>query len=691
MHKDEAPVIFYFFLALELTTEGTSPAFNEQKPKPTYNKNAEHVTIIDEEGYQTIGGSDEESGSVKNSPEDASHAFVNPLFENDESLKTDKPAVTYAQVEKHKVEENKEGGENHPVPNEIYEEIPDDKNDAKEYYQIPKTPSILFSDVIDNKSKVDEKKVVHKFVDEDLVDEVIKTDEEVIINLPSYDENEGYYNNNNVQIVDVASVDDRSIDRLVNSGDSADNEKSDSLFETTTILDKIAFWKSKALKRTPSFVIDDNKQTIEISDDNSTIEKADDNIADALDLLNDPKRIKSADGTFRKLPINNIMQDAPIYTNSSSVIAAEPLSKYSDIYERETSDESNSTMEATNEPPAFPDSSSDANDLSTPNDDSDSEGSTHYKSPVPVTPEEKLNESDDEETPPLPVKRGILVRSIDSDEVYDKPRWPPLAAFSSDASNNNYNYIPQIKGDQKESVTINFRRPVPDEINLIRLSYSQFNYGNRNKKSGNSSCNGFCLSLANAFLQRGNISVTELLTQIPMILAYSEQLWNDLTIGSTTVDEAYQHLKKANKDDFICNLGEEIFWSIDQGLGGNSPFEALHDLFDMCVNKKHKNCLILTFYPDKSCVCLFEENGTQIFVDGHIHFRTNNQDRKDALLDPECGGVVAIAKKSKCDAMLNFILTNMCLEMKADPKNGTAIPILLESYSKVSDHSFQFI
>ena len=63
----------------------------------------------------------------------------------------------------------------------------------------------------------------------------------------------------------------------------------------------------------------------------------------------------------------------------------------------------------------------------------------------------------------------------------------------------------------------------------------------------------------------------------------------------------------------------------------------------------------------------------------HIHFKHNHQDRGEALNDNTCGGVICKAERQTSDILLNFIITNMCLEMKADSMTGSVYPIHLNA------------
>ena len=148
--------------------------------------------------------------------------------------------------------------------------------------------------------------------------------------------------------------------------------------------------------------------------------------------------------------------------------------------------------------------------------------------------------------------------------------------------------------DENSDQTVNFRRLVPGEVQLIRLPYSQFQYGSQNVKKGN----GFCLLLANYFIQQEYVGVEEIIAQIPLILLEAENMWDETC--STTVKETFSEFQKVRGNaEFVAALGSEIYWNIDQGIGGNSPFGALHDVYNSCVTARQKASLILTFSPDK--------------------------------------------------------------------------------------------
>ena len=289
------------------------------------------------------------------------------------------------------------------------------------------------------------------------------------------------------------------------------------------------------------------------------------------------------------------------------------------------------------------------------------------------------------EPPCLPQKSIKLVAggegsvygvSIQPTPLYDHPRWPPMASVASSDDMFDYSRANDIKGDSMPEELIEYRRAVPSGIMMQRLPYSQYSYGRRNMKEGNSSCNGFCLLLANMFITSPQRSLESLTDSITDLLQQAEMIWKQTGTGSTTVDEAHPILRKCLGPEFFrIKLGHECFWSIDQGLGGDSPYDALKEIFFNCVDSRHREALVITFYPDKSSVVLFDQNGDQRFVDIHVHFRNNREKRDEILDDPNCGAVVAHSGKYDWSTMLHFIVDNMATEMKATASIGVATPL----------------
>ena len=84
---------------------------------------------------------------------------------------------------------------------------------------------------------------------------------------------------------------------------------------------------------------------------------------------------------------------------------------------------------------------------------------------------------------------------------------------------------------------------MPDNIKLIRLPYSKFNYATPEIEDRNGFCNGFCLLLANYFLLNRSMKVEDMQMHIPMMLTSAKEVWNDLGEGSTSIDEAQFHFE----------------------------------------------------------------------------------------------------------------------------------------------------
>ena len=460
---------------------------------------------------------------------------------------------------------------------------------------------------------------------------------------------------------------------------------------------KKPFWKSKTLTRDQSPYTKLKNQNVNTDDSSSS----DDDKNDSRQ-----KNIISSGG-LNTLPFDNITARKSNYYNNTTILPIEALTRVSDTNKSQsesvkqsfafsdtTSDGESSTTFNDNVSELEPDSESNSSGFET-SENSNNNNDTKNSKPDSnlIVPYENLKNKDNEyglekisncgSPPALPrkLRTGLFYRNVATtiDEIYSKPHFPPIVACVDDSTKTYYDVVPTIKGDKHSSININFRRPVPDELELIRLPYSQFNYGLRDRKEGNSSCNGFCLLLANYFVNSKEFTLEDLKQIIPDFLHRAETIWNDNNIGSTIIEEADEVLKKSAGFEYVSNIEEETFWSINHGLGGNSAYDALHDLYDQCVRSNQKNCLVFTFYPDKSCLCLFDEFGTQFFIDMHIHFKHNHQDRSEALNGNTCGGVICKAERQTSDILLNFIITNMCLEMKADPMTGSVYPIHLNA------------
>ena len=462
---------------------------------------------------------------------------------------------------------------------------------------------------------------------------------------------------------------------------------------------KRTFWKSKTLTCDQSPYTQLKNQNVNIDDSSSN----DDDKNDGRQ-----KNIISSGG-LNTLPFDNITARKNSYYNNTTILPIEALTRVSDTNKSQsesvnqsfafsdtTSDGESSTTFNDNVSELELDNESNSSEFETSENNNNNNDAKNLKTDSKLTvPYENLKNKDNEyglekisncgSPPALPrkLRTGLFYRNVATriDEIYSKPHFPPIVACVDDSTKTYYDVVPTIKGDRHSGLNINFRRPVPDELELIRLPYSQFNYGLRDRKEGNSSCNGFCLLLANYFLNTKDLTLEDLRMIIPNFLHKAETIWNENNIGSTIIEEAEEVLKKSVGFEYVSNIEEESFWSINHGLGGNSAYDALHDLYDQCVRSNQKNCLVFTFYPDKSCLCLFDEFGNQFFIDMHIHFKHNHQDRSEALNDNTCGGVICKSERKTSDILLNFIVTNMCLEMKADSMTGSVYPINLNASS----------
>ena len=282
-----------------------------------------------------------------------------------------------------------------------------------------------------------------------------------------------------------------------------------------------------------------------------------------------------------------------------------------------------------------------------------------------------------------PQKHIPNTSSNKSDSIYNVPPSLPIA--------ETYDVVPQNKrrNTRSSSVYANYRRPVPVEISLKRLPFNLMNYSNaRDPNVQNHSSPAFSLLFANYYLQTNSNTEHEshdeekmeddLLAKARILMRTAEDMWSGLDDNGagTSVDEAGYILKSAlRKDDIAFQLGEEKSWNTEQGIGGVSPYDALHSIYNKCIESTKKSCLVLTFSHGKTCICLFDGHGNQTFLDYNIHYKNNQQAQTRAVDDDECGGVVVKCSKRNSDSMLNYILTNMCLEMKADARCGNVVPV----------------
>jgi len=371
--------------------------------------------------------------------------------------------------------------------------------------------------------------------------------------------------------------------------------------------------KSKALKRPPSFNKDQYNPYSEIED------------IDAIDTTKKPisqsklARIASAKGDLRDLPFDTTAKEetqVPIYHNSS--IPATPVCSLGD----------------------------------------------------PINLQNAYNDA------PLSDGKESLV------ELYQQP---PSSKKRSPSDDDDVYKVPSLsnsKSKNRDSVYVNFRRPAPNEVKLKRISFNLLNYSARTEplEVPNHSAPAFYFLFANYYLQikENNKELEELMAKIPLLLRTAEDMWSGLDDNGkgTGVDEAGFILKKTlRKEDIAFKLGDEINWDIERGVGGHSPFDALHSMYTKRIESTKRECLIITFFDSKSCMILFDGRGNQTFLDLNVHYKTNKQSKEEALVDSECGGVIVEVSKRHSDCMLNYILTNMCLEMKCDSRYGNAVPV----------------
>lgn len=327
----------------------------------------------------------------------------------------------------------------------------------------------------------------------------------------------------------------------------------------------------------------------------------------------------------------------------------------------------------------------------------------YHNSSIPTTPITTLGDLTNLTTSPNIYEDAPRSNAMDSlpnnnqqDQIYQQPVVQPHSTDSiynvppSSPISETYDLVPQQQNRKRNtrscSIYANFRRPVPAEISLKRLPFTLRNHNNaRDPNAKNHASPAFYLLLANHYLQQTNNNdrgetemEDELLAKARILMRTAEDMWSGLDDNGvgTSVDEAGYILKSAlRKDDIAFKMGEEKSWNTDEQIGGISPYDALYSIYNNCIESTKKSCLVLTFSQGKICICLFDGHGNQTFLDYNIHFKNNKQSTVEAIEDPECGGVVVKCSKRNSDSMLNFILTNMCLEMKADARCGNAVPM----------------
>ena len=378
--------------------------------------------------------------------------------------------------------------------------------------------------------------------------------------------------------------------------------------------------KSNALRRPPSFGKADYNPYSEIDD------HKEDQAASNKKKLN---RIASGKGTLQDLPFDTTRptsEKVPIYNNSS--IPSTPITTLGDPVNLEE-----------NAHPIYNDAplSSSTDTLPTPDE--------FYQHPNPQR------------------------QSSSTDSIYNVPSSPV----------ETYDFVPLTKkGNTKEKAFTNYRRSVPPEIKLKRLPFNFLNYTTRDPELPNHSSPAFYLLFANYYLQiKEEVEeMQDLMTKIPILMRTAEDMWSGLDDHGegTTVDEAGYILKSSlRKQDILFKLADELNWNTEEA--SLSPFETLHSLYTKCIESTKRQCLVLTFHDRKTCICLFDGQGNQTFLDLNIHYKNNKQTELEAIGDEDCGGVLGECSKRNSDSMLNYILTNMCLEMNCNARSGNAVHV----------------
>ena len=262
-------------------------------------------------------------------------------------------------------------------------------------------------------------------------------------------------------------------------------------------------WKSKALKRPPSFSKDQYNPYSEIEDKDDT----DDN----KKRISKSKlaRIASAKGDLRDLPFDTTdkepTQQVPIYHNSS--IPATPVCSLGDPINLQNayndaplSDGKESLAELYQQPPSL------------------------------------------KKRPPSDV----------DEDVYKTP--PSLSRAE------NYDVVPVSSKPRNrvDSVYVNFRRIDPDEVDLKRIPFNMLNYSARTEPvdAPNHSAAAFYFLFANYYLQikESNKEMEDLTAKIPLLLRTAEDIWSGLDDNGkgTTVDEAGFILKKTLRKEDVA-------------------------------------------------------------------------------------------------------------------------------------------
>ncbi len=73
--------------------------------------------------------------------------------------------------------------------------------------------------------------------------------------------------------------------------------------------------------------------------------------------------------------------------------------------------------------------------------------------------------------------------------------------------------------------------------------------------------------------------------------------------------------------------------------------ESSKNLYEGCVLAQEKSGIVFTFPPDKSFVCLIDENGNQLLFESHVRYRRSLVSFEEAVKHPDCRGHMAFASK----------------------------------------------
>lgn len=232
----------------------------------------------------------------------------------------------------------------------------------------------------------------------------------------------------------------------------------------------------------------------------------------------------------------------------------------------------------------------------------------------------------------------------------------------------------EMENEMNSSITLTVN-PDGDELGIKELPLGECQFTILEKVSGSSACVGICLKATEDFIcgtmlksikfdDKENIAV-----RYKNIVRDMVNYWNDYNLCPLEITTALKlPIFSTLKEEIEVN---EVMWHTGL-LHNDINYKACLQAYQAAITNCERQAILFFIPPDKAFVVLVDEEGSQLLLDSHIHYMSEQESFENAVKRKTARGRLVFVEKREQEepALLRYIFGTLCATLRCNSTYG---------------------